>query len=501
MSASAVRGGQVYVEIGANPNKFLAALSSINTRVADVGDTLRSAGIGMSALGAAIAGPILGIGAAFVEQTAEMQAMNAALKDVGNAVGEAVAPAFVGLANVVAGAARAVAKFVRDNQPLVRTVVAVGGYLMAWGAALTVVGSGMSMLSRGIAYSIGPIGQFAAGLKSALVAFGAFAASGPVLAAVAVLAGIGVGAVAAGADLRKLAGDIGGAFANPVKNLKAVFGDLLATTNLTIEGMYRAIAAGDLGGAVDVLWAGFQAAWKRGEQAVMNSLDPFIEGAQNKFSDWGVGLAVWWEQTWVDIATSEWGGYLLGAFDNITNGVMAYWDNTIGYLQKQWTEYWGWFKGTGKDEIQQELDRIDQANKDRAAQRDRDRPGFAGRTGLTDEQKAKMREDARIRQQGMLDDLEKQKEDRRKKTEQNITDRQAAVDAANKNLRDQVNRFPVPKPVQQGGADIKRQIAGTFSSFGVDQMGPVDIARQQLNALLKIQQGIDEANRVGGIIA
>ncbi len=35
----------------------------------------------------------------------------------GKAVGEAVAPAFVGMANVIAGAARAVSRFIRANQP------------------------------------------------------------------------------------------------------------------------------------------------------------------------------------------------------------------------------------------------------------------------------------------------------------------------------------------------------------------------------------------------
>ena len=37
MSASAVRGGQVYVEIGANPSKLMSALTTINTKIADVG--------------------------------------------------------------------------------------------------------------------------------------------------------------------------------------------------------------------------------------------------------------------------------------------------------------------------------------------------------------------------------------------------------------------------------------------------------------------------------
>ena len=490
MGASAVRGGQVYVEIGANPNKFLAALASINTRVADVGDTLRSAGVGMSALGAAIAGPILGIGAAFVEQTAEMQAMNAALKDVGNAVGEAVAPAFVGLANVVAGAAKAVAKFVRENQPLVRMVVAVGGYLMAWGAALTTVGAGLGIISRSVAYSLGPIGQFVAAMKSAFVAIAAFAASGPVLAAVAVLAGLGAGAVLAGADLKRLAGDIGRAFANPIGNLKAVFGDLLATTNLTIEGMYRAIAAGDLGGAVDVLWAGFQAAWARGEQAVMGSLDPWIEAVQNVFSDLGIGMVAMWDQAWTDLATSDWGGYVLGALDNYVNALLATWDFLIGNIQKGWAAMWNAIGRMSDEEMAKEIARVDAANAGNAAERDRIRPGFAGRTNLSDEQKARMQQESRDRQSAMFDEADRLRKERADRTRKNVADRQAAVEQANRNLQAQVDRFPVPRPVANLGGDVKQAVTGTFSAFGLGQMGAFNVQKEQLEELKRIRDEI-----------
>jgi hypothetical protein len=62
--------------------------------------------------------------------------MQRAVKDIGRAVAEAVAPAYVGIANVVAGAAKAIATFVRQNQGLVRLAVVVGGYFTAWGAAL-----------------------------------------------------------------------------------------------------------------------------------------------------------------------------------------------------------------------------------------------------------------------------------------------------------------------------------------------------------------------------
>lgn len=497
MSASAVRGGQVYVEIGANPSKFIAALSSINTKIADVGMTLESAGMGMAAIGAAIAGPIMAVGGAFVERTAEMENMQRALKDVGNAVGEAVAPAFVGIANVVAGAAKAVAKFVRDNQGLVRLAVAVGGYFTVWGAATYALGFAMTTLSRTIAASIGPVSGFLGMVKGAALAVGAFATSGPVLAAAAVLAGIAAGAVYAGADLRKLAATIGGAFANPINNLKAVFGDLLGTVNLTVEGVYRAIAAGDLTGAVDVLWAGWQAAWARGEQAIMGSLDPWIEAVQNVFSDLGIGMAAMWDQAWTNLATSDWGGYLLGALDNYVNTIFATWDFMLGNLQKGWANFHGWLSGD-VEAAAREVARIDAANASNAAQRGRDRPGFAGRTGLTDEQKAQMQQDSRDRQAAMSAEADRLRKDRADRTRQNVVDRAAAVADANRNLQAQVNRFPVPQAVAMAGA-VKTETAGTFSAFGLGQLGTGNIDKQQLDELKRIREELQRQARVGGI--
>jgi hypothetical protein len=476
----------------------MSALTTINTKIADVGMTLETAGLGMAAIGAAIAGPIMAVGGAFVERTAEMENMNRALKDIGNAVGEAVAPAFVGIANVVAGAAKAVANFVRQNQQLIRLAVAVGGYFTVWGTATYALGFAMTTLSRGIAMSVGPIGAFVASMKSGAIAVAAFATSGPVLAAVSVFAGIAAGAAYAGVDLRKLAGTIGGAFANPIANLKAVFGDLIGTVNLTVEGMYRAIAAGDLRGAVTVLWAGWQAAWARGQQAIMNVMDPWIEAVQNVLSDLGIGLAAAWDQMWVDIATSEWGGYILGAMDNVLNGMMAYWDNTTGLIQKGWTEMWRRIGRISDEQAAAEFARIDAANAANAAQRDRERPGFAGRVGLTEEQKQKMQQESRDRQDAMFAEAERLRKERADRTRRNVGERAQAVADANFALQAQVNRFPVPQAVGMAGA-TKTEAAGTFSAFGLGQLGSGNIDKQQLEELKRIREELQRQARMGGI--
>ena len=498
MSASAVRGGQVYVEIGANPSKFLSALSTINTKVADVGMTLESAGMGMAAIGAAIAGPIMAVGGAFVERTAEIQNMERALKDVGNAVGEAVAPAFVGIANVVAGAAKAVAKFVRDNAALVRLAVAVGGYFTVWGTATYALGFAMTTLSRTIAASIGPVSGFMANVKGAAIAVGAFATSGPVLAAVAVLGALAAGAVVAGVDFRKLAGIVGKAFAEPIGNLTAVFGDLLTTVNLTVEGVYRAISAGDLAGAVDVLWAGWYASWARGEQAIMDSLDPFIEEVQNGMNFLGVAVAAQWEQTFADLATRDGGSAFLASMDNVINLGMASWDEYVGFLQKEWAYAMRAIGRMSKDELGVELNRITEANAANAAQRGRDNPGFAGRTNLTEEQKAAIRKESADRQAAMFGDMDQQRKERADRTKANLARRAAAVVDANRNLQAQVNRFPVPQAPMAAGT-LKTETAGTFSAFGLGQLGTGSVEKQQLDELKRIREELQRQARVGGI--
>ena len=444
-------------------------------------------------------GPIAGLGAVIASQSKEWEDAKRAVADVATAIGEAVAPAFVGLSKVVSGGARAVAKFIRENQPLVRQIASVGMALVAIGAPLLAVGSGLSYLSKaasGFSSAIGPIVGNVLKFSGALITI---ATSTPVLGLAAVLAGAGLAARAAGVDLGGLAQSLGSSFAGPIAGVQQLFGDLAETASTTVTGVYNAIAAGDLGGAVDIAWAGIQAAWARGEQAVMGALDPWIESVQNAFSDTGVWLAASWDQTWTNLATSDWGGYLLGALDNVLNGVMATWDQTIGYLQKGWAQFSAWWSGdTAKMEA--EIARIDAANAANADQRGRERPGFAGRTGLSDEQKAKMQQESADRQAAMKAEGERMRAERASRTASNVSQRAAAVGAANAELQQKVGETAAPSAVQ-AAPKLSTSIAGTFSAFGVDQMGGGNLQKQQLDALLKIQAGIEEANRVGGIIA
>lgn len=501
MSASAVRGGQVYVEIGANPSKLLNALRVVNTQVGALGSAVTSMGAVTAAAGAAIVSPIAALGFAAASQTAEVVAAQSALSQLASSVGEAVAPAFVGMAKVVTSAATAVSKFVRENQPLVRNLAMVGAALVGVGGVLFVVGKGLSGLSAtaaALSNVFGPLASRAAALTSALITI---ATSGPVLAIAGVLGGVALVARSLGVDLSSLATSIVQSLSGPLSGVISLFGQLGDIASTTMSGVFNAVAAGDLSGAIDILWSGGLAAWTTGLDAVMGTLDPWIEAVQNVFSDFGVGLAITWDQTWTNMATSEWGGYILGAMDNVMNALMATWDNTIGGLQKGWAAFSAWWSGDTAA-MQAEIARIDASNASNAAQRGRDRPGFAGRTGLSDEEKARIRQEGVDRQNAMRAEGQKMREDRASRTAQNVVDRAQAVRDANAALQQKVGSTAEPPPVAGPGQTVSTAVAGTFSAFGVDQMaGSGNVQKQQLDALLKIQAGIDEANRVGGIIA
>jgi|GEM_PF-3464148 len=65
MSSAAVKAGGVFVEIGADPTKFFAALKGVNKSIASIGSAMSSAGIKLSAIGAGAVGPIFASAAAF----------------------------------------------------------------------------------------------------------------------------------------------------------------------------------------------------------------------------------------------------------------------------------------------------------------------------------------------------------------------------------------------------------------------------------------------------
>ena len=501
MSASAVRGGQVYVEIGANPSKLLNALRIVNTQIGNLGSGLSSVGQTMAAAGAAISGPIMAAGIAFANQNDAVLRAQASLLSLGEAVGKAVAPAVVGASNAIADMADSAARFVRDNEDLVRQVLAVGGALVGVGTLLFAFGNGLSIVS-GIAGNIGgPIMSLAKIVGTLTASLITIATSGPVLAIAVVLGGIALAARAAGVDLGKMAGDLRGSFDGPINDAKALLADLGETTSTTITGIYNSIAAGDIAGAIDILWSGVQAAWLRGQAAIMGVIDPFISGVLNVFDYLKTNVVNNIDSLQTDSAAvfRTLSAVVVGVFDNLKMDVLTTFDALLAGIKIAWTRIQDYLSGA--TDTEQKIAKIGEDLFSRATERRKENPGIQKR--LADAAIAnQMYEGAAISRQT----TNRQKSNDRMAgrvdaDRQRAADRMAAVNEAKAALEQKVGQTSAPDEIKKPDAGkMTTSIAGTFSAFGVGQMSGGNVQKLQLDESIK-QTKLLEKLAAGEIIA
>jgi len=230
----------------------------------------------------------------------------------------------------------------------------------------------------GISAAMGALGGVMAALASpiALVVGGlaAVVAFGPQIAQ---------GLTAAFGNTGTLIGNAANTIAGPlrvaVQDAAIVLEDLGATAGKTFQGISDAITAGNLSGAMDMLWAGLVAGWLRGTEALMSYVDPWVAFLQNTFTYLGTEIAVTWESLWSGIvqASRSMGAVLQGAFDNVINGILAAWDTMEAAVRKSWN----WVQSfivKGYD-LEKENNKVNSEMTARAAKRKAQRPGVEGR--------------------------------------------------------------------------------------------------------------------------
>jgi len=502
MSASAVRGGQVYVEIGANPSKLLNALRIVNTQIGNLGSGMASVGKTMAAAGGAISGPIMAAGIAFASQNDAVLRAQASLLSLGEAVGSAVAPAVVGASNAIAGMADAAARFVRENEDLVRQVLAVGSALVGVGTLLFAFGEGLSIVSSVAGNIGGPIMSLVKIVGTLTSSLLTIAMSGPVLAIAAVLGGIAVAARMAGVDLGKMAGDLRGSFDGPINDAKKLLGELGETTSTTITGVYNSIAAGDIAGAIGILWSGVQVAWLRGQAAIMGVIDPFISGVLNVFDYLKTNAVNNTDSLQTDSAAAfrTLSAMVMGVFDNMKNSILATFDAILAGIKTAWVRIQDYL--TSATDTEQKIAAIEADTKQRAADRGKSNPGIEKRMadaaianqmyeGAAISRQTTNRQQSNDRMAGRVD------ADR-----QRAADRMAAVTEAKTALDQKVAATSAPAAVAGGAAaaETSTSIAGTFSAFGVGQMAGGNVQKLQLDESIK-QTKLLEKLASGEIIA
>lgn len=607
MSAGAVRAGGVFVEIGADPAKFFAALKGVNKSIASVGKSMQSAGTKMAALGAGVVGPIFASAAAFAnvgsalndmsartgvateslsvlqfaaEQTGtDMGGVETALKKMQKAifaagegskeaadalamvglsagdlaglsadqqmgkiadglmaiedpgaraaiamkifgksgtdilpmleggsagmaafaaeakrlglvmdsetaakadalgdaidavkvsmkmafiqVGSAVAPILTQLAQGLAVVAANVGKFISENQAFVVSVLKGGAALFAAGTAITGIGYSLQGLSSGISLVLKGFGLFSALASPVLLVAAGIGAAVFALYKFKDQIGAALGSVAP--LVQEAAGAIGQGFNGAINDGIVVFGDLSRIASETFAGVYEAVAAGDLAGAMDVLWAGLVAGWLRGVEALMSYVDPWVAAFQDVFTDIGSGIYIAWDKIYTDSAAllNTMGAFIMGFFDNIANGVMATFDNLVAGIQIAWTRVQGFI--TGAKDTEKRVQKIKDEKAARAEQRRQERPGIEGRTTKAAKENDQAEKDRKDREKGIREDAQATKDERQAENQRRADERRAATQDAEANVGATTRKGKANRVMGEQFADLLKEVENATS--------------------------------------
>ena len=313
----------------------------------------------------------------------------ASLERLAIVVSDAVGPSFASLANMVAPAIDGISRFLKENQTLV--VQAAKGIAVFTGVGLALVGIGMALqlVSAGIALLMSPL-ALAVGLAAGLTA-AALTASG-------------------------------------------ALSDIGATAATTFRGVYDAIAAGDLAGAMDILWGGLLAGWLRGVEAIMGYVDPWISLFQNTFTYLGTSIATTWESMWSGLVQGgrTFGAVLQGAFDNVINGILGAFDTMVAAVRKSWNWVQSFIR-KGYD-LAKENEKVDNEMDARRRERETARPGVRGRMAEAQQQNAQTARDTQGRIDAMNAEADATAASREAANKKRADERRAATQNAEANV-------------------------------------------------------------------
>jgi TP901 family phage tail tape measure protein len=219
-------------------------------------------------------------------------------------IGAALAPTLMHVLDIITNLARGFSEFVKNNEALVVSIAKGVAVFTAVGAAIYAAGVALSVFSFLVGVLLSPI----------VLIGGA-------------IAGLVVGGLA----------------------LAGVFDGLGEIFSTTLGGMYEALAAGDLAGAMDILWVGLEAGWLRGVANFMTAFEPFIDLMINAFG----------------FLTAN----VLTEFDLIGRGMEATFDDVESIYRKSKNFLSAAFKGA--DAVAIEDNAIDNEMAARRADRDR----------------------------------------------------------------------------------------------------------------------------------
>jgi TP901 family phage tail tape measure protein len=449
--------------------------------------------------------------------TDAMNAMSRAFRAIVVNVGGAVAPIFTKVAQVISMLAGDFSRFVKENGRFVQIALAVGGAVAALGVALTTAGFAV----MGLSAAMGALGGVMAALASpiALVVGGlaAVVAFGPQIAQ---------GLTAAFGNTGTLIGNAANTIAGPlrvaVQDAAIVLEDLGATAGKTFQGISDAITAGNLSGAMDMLWAGLVAGWLRGTQALMSYVDPWVTFLQNTFTYLSANVLNIWDSMSSGLLQGlvTMGAFIVGVADNIVNGVVATFDAMVAAVRKSWN----WVQSfiVRGYNLAEENRKVDSEMAARAAQRSQDRPGVKGRLAEASE----IRKGIRGRAQDSIDARNKAADataaGRYDRNAQLAEERRAATLAAEARVDELAAKFAeeAAAVVEErekrtasaldlgglgdaaGAGQSRADVVGTFSAFAASGLGVGQNLQQKIaDATKRTADAVEQMAAEGGLAA
>jgi len=343
------------------------------------------------------------------------------------------------------GATARLAQYVANMTGAVgKTIASTAAMAAAWagsaarsvmafaGSAVTAIGSYLAATAMAVAGSVASAASVAAAWMAPLAPFLLLGAAIAGVAAVAYSFRDTITNAFSGVSdlIGQASSAIGSTFSTVVSDASVVFSDLATTATTTFNGIYEAIADGDLAGAMDILWAGLVAGWLRGVEAIMSYVDPWTTAFQDVFGRIGSEIYIIWDKLYTDSAAilNTMGAWITGFFDNIANGIMATFDNLVAAIQIAWTKIQGFI--TGAKDTQERVQAIKDENAARAEQRRQERPGIEGRTAEAARQNADAENQRKDRERAVVEgaaaDREARQAENRRRADQRRADTQAA---------------------------------------------------------------------------
>jgi len=239
-----------------------------------------------------------------------------AVEGVAIGIGEALAPALSDMAEWLSRAAGMITNWIKNNRELIVTILkvvavvtATGVALMALGLIVSGLGSALGVLAT-IVTTVGTVFKLLGGVIAFLVS-----PIGMVIMAVAALGAYIIYATGAGGKALTWLGE----------RFNVLKDDALTA----YQGIADALAAGDIGLAVKVLWLTLKMEWTRGIN--------FLEKAWLNFRNF-----------FIKIGYDAWHG-LLAVVEVVWHALEVGWIETVAFLGKAWTQFASFFARTWED--------------------------------------------------------------------------------------------------------------------------------------------------------